>query len=122
VLKDEFGRFFKAAISNPTLMGTRRAMVLVWQSYYAAVFENEQEAALEMARKAVELSPSVIKFRLHLAALLARMKQFDLAREELDRADEIDTLNASTREVARERERFRKAEMEAQTKPVDISS
>jgi len=109
VLKHETGRFLLAAIDNPTFTGTMRAMLLVWRSYYLATFFENHDEALELAREAIELSPNVVKFRLHFAALLVRTGQFDLARRALAGAQEIDRFKASTLEIAQEKKRLTKA-------------
>ena len=109
VLKDETGRFLQAAIGNPTFVGKMRAMLLVWKSYYLATFFKNNDEALVLAREAIELSPGVVQFRLHLVALLARTGEFDMAWRELAKAQEIDRLNASTRQIDRQKERLTKA-------------
>lgn len=77
-------RLFVAALSNPTLQGGNKSMVLM--SFSKVVFQEDNQEAMALVDEAIQISPQIIGNRLAFVDLLIASGALDRAAKELAKA------------------------------------
>lgn len=96
----------KAAETNPTLFGVRKAAVLTVISRYLANARGDYTAALAVARRAARVVPGDLGLRLDVVDLLITMGRRAQARRALDEIERLDTLGAYTSGIDEQKKRL----------------
>lgn len=88
---------YQAALSNPTLVGNRRAMILASYAQFLDKAANRNQEAIAAIQEAIDLAPSEIAYRVYLVQLLIATKRPEAALIQIKRARQADSTGAWTR-------------------------
>lgn len=92
-------RLFNAALENPTVTGSRRALVLSALSYKLVDVDKDYPAAISIMHQSVESAPQEFEYRLTLVKFLAALLRTDEARKQLFILERMDTLHTHDAQI-----------------------
>lgn len=92
-------RLFNAALENPTVSGSRRALVLSALSYKLVDIDKDYPAAVSVMNQTIESAPQDLDYRLTLIKFLAALLRTDEARKQLLILERMDTLHTHDAQI-----------------------
>ena len=92
-------RLYDAALDNPTVIGSRRALVLSTLSYMLIDIDADYPAAISALNQSIEASPQQFEYRLTLTKVLAALLKTDDAKKQLLILERMDTLHTHEAEI-----------------------
>ncbi len=112
--KSDLEGLINAALKNPTVTGSKRALVLSSLSYYLVNLAKDYPAALEAMDNTVESAPQELPYRLTLAQFLAALRRTEEAKNQLAILKRMDSLKTYSIQIAAQEKRI--AEQENNTR------
>jgi len=92
-------RLYDAALANPTVIGSRRALVLSTFSYMLVDIDGDYPAAISAMNQSIEASPQQFEYRLTLTKILTALLKTDDAKKQLLILERMDTLHTHEAEI-----------------------
>ncbi|MFZ6719814.1 hypothetical protein [Undibacterium sp. Ji49W] len=94
------GTLFEAALKNPTLTGKARMQVLFAWGDYLYRIKHDNQAALQAAQAAIDISPKDIDTHINMLTILINLQMFDSAKKEIQLIKQLDQLQNYTKALA----------------------
>ena len=115
------GRFFTAALKNPTLTGRARAMVLISASEHLVNNVGNYRDAVAMASHAIEIAPYSLTNRVSYIKLLIVSRQYAQAHEQIEKAKRADKWGIYSQQIAEQEQALTLAQKPRQTQQNALS-
>ncbi|WP_181376316.1 tetratricopeptide repeat protein [Novimethylophilus kurashikiensis] len=91
--REDFDTLFTAALNNPTIGNSNKAMVFNAQNYYLNNIIHDTAGTIAAMHKAIEVEPSEIEYRFNLIRYLMALHRYPEAKQQLLQVRSMDKLS-----------------------------
>lgn len=108
--KKDLKGLVSAALQNPTVIGSKRALVLSSLSYYLVNLDKDYPAALDVMYKTIESSPKELEYRLTLVKFLGALRRTEEAKNQLAILKRMDSFKSFSIQISAQEKILAEAE------------